>query len=196
MFFRPRRPARRLARRFARPAVAALLVLAQAVTAFGFPVVTRTGRPTNCGGGACGCGAAGHAEACGCGPTGCTAPLSAPPPEPTCGACGNAPGSCCHTKQQPAPETDACPKCRSMQPEPEPPLPAAKPAPAVKWVIGMKARQCRGDGPLGLFADLPSVPPAAAESVADPTPFDHVPLTDLRSTATSSVPLDPPPRCG
>jgi hypothetical protein len=74
---------------------------------------------------------------------------------------------------------------------------AEKPRPVVTWVFGMKARECRGDGPLGLFADLPSIPPTIpASATTSPAPTGVVSLVDLSLTSSNSVPLDPPPRCG
>src|SRR6516162_5086811 len=155
-----RRTASRLACRLRRPVVLLLLVLAQAATAFGFPVVqSRSGRPGACRGGACGCeSACGSLDGCCC-TTGTPAPPPKPQPAaPSCGRCGGEPGSCCC--DEPEPEPAACPKCRAKQHPSEPAAPATVSLPKVTWVLGWKARQCRGDGPLGLFADLPAVPPA------------------------------------
>ena len=190
-----RRTTRRLACRLRRPAVLVLLVLAQAATALGFPVVqSRAGRPGPCGSGACGCeSACGSLDGC-C----CSAPAPLPKPQPVpapCGRCGGQPGSCCC--EEPEPEPAACPKCRAKSKTPEPAAPAADSGPRVKWVLGWQARQCRGAGPLGLFADLPAVPPAVpARPAFAPLPAGTVRVTDSRFPSLTSVPLEPPPKCG
>jgi hypothetical protein len=67
----------------------------------------------------------------------------------------------------------------------------------VKWVAGWKARQCRGDGPLGLFAELPSVPPAFPDHpIAVPSADGVLSLADSFAPSHFSVPVKPPPRCG
>jgi hypothetical protein len=165
--------------------MALVLVVAQVVTAFGYPVATRAGR---CG--ACGCDATGRSDGCACGAGQCAVPVPEPTPEPdpSCGKCGNPAGSCCCA---PEPDPPACPKCRLKEST------GGKPAPGIKWVIGMKARQCHGDGPLGLFADIPALPPAVpARPSFSPVPVGFIPTADLSSTSTSPVPLEPPPRCG
>jgi hypothetical protein len=74
---------------------------------------------------------------------------------------------------------------------------AADPKPAVKWVLGWKARECRGDGPLGLTADIPAVPPTPPGRAAfDPDPAGVIPVADARHPIHLSDPLDPPPRRG
>jgi hypothetical protein len=185
----------RLACRLCRRAVLLLLVLAQAATAFGFPVVqSRSGRPGPCGSGACGCDSVcGTLDGC-C----CTTGIPAPPQPvaPSCGRCGGEPGSCC-CDDEPEPEPAACPKCRTKQKSPEPAAPTTVSLPKLKWVLGWKARQCRGDGPLGLFADLPAVPPAVpARPAFAPLPAGTVCVIDSLVLSLSSVPDEPPPRCG
>src|SRR5262249_3519539 len=69
-----------------------------------------------------------------------------------------------------------------------------KPVPAIKWLIGMKARQCHGDGPLGLFADVPALPVVVPTGPSfSPLPVGLVPLADLFSSPGTSAPLEPPP---
>lgn len=187
---------RRLAYRLGRPAVLLLLVLAQAATAVGFPVVqSRSGRPGACGGGACGCDTTcGTLDGCCC-TTGTPAPSPPKPAPASCGHCGNLPGSCCC--EEPEPEPAACPKCRVKEPAPEPAVPVVGSLPKLKWVIGLKVRQCRGDGPLGLFADLPAVPPAVpARPTFAPVPAGTVRTTDSRFPSLASIPDEPPPKCG
>ncbi|HJZ53563.1 MAG TPA: hypothetical protein VKE74_01310 [Gemmataceae bacterium] len=193
MFRHLRRTVRRTRRLF-RPAVALLLVVAQVATAFGFPVVARGGAKIGSCGGACGCDPASPSDGCHCGTGQCSVPLEEPtPPKPdlSCGKCGHPHGSCCCP--EPEPEPEACPKCRAKHHAT--PI-TEKPIPVVRWVLGMKARECRGDGPLGLFADISAVPPLApARPTVAPAPVGVVSLIDLSFTSCPSLPLEPPPRC-
>lgn len=141
--------------RFARPAVAAVLVLAQAVAACGFPVVqTARHALAGCPGGRCGCDACGRTEGCCCAGT---APRAAKPT------------GCCV-------------------------VPAGD-EPAVRWVPGVQARHCRGDGPLGLSAEVPAVPPSCAASpVPAPPATGSAPPADLGGPTHVTPPPDPPPK--
>ena len=205
MFCTPRRT-RRLVRRLSRPAVLLVLVLAQAATALGFPVVRSCGgRAGPCGSWACGCeSACGRNEGCCC-RTGMPAPEPKPAPPPvteSCVRCGGLSGACCC----PEPEPAACPKCRAKQnhaelaiaPPPAPvPVAEAGSVAELKWVMGWQVRQCHGDGPLGLFADLPAVPPAPpSRPVCGPLPAGTLSPADSFLPSRSVVPVEPPPRCG
>lgn len=171
MFRTCRRTTRRFARRLLKPAVAVALVVAQLVTAFGYPVVVRAGQSAGCGGGSCGCPMTGATDGCCCGPTHCAAPAPATIPE----------------------EPDPCPKCRVKKVQEHPP----KPATCIVWVVGMKARQCHGDGSLGLFADIPAIAADGASiPFTDPKPNSFPRSRDQFPTSNSSVPIEPPPRCG
>jgi hypothetical protein len=167
MFRRLTRTARRLTRRLLRPAVAMLLVFAQVVTAFGYPVVVRGSSHVK----ACGCPVAGPNESCCCEAHTCCAPVAEPAPKP---------------------EPEACPKCRAKHAAKQA---LEKPAPKVIWLASFKARQCHGEGPLGLFADIPAVPPAVPANVFVPASSGVVDTFDRSSASTTSIPLDPPPRC-
>jgi hypothetical protein len=164
MLRRLRRTSERIARRFFRPVVAFVLVLAQVVTAFGYPIVARDDV---------------HVKACGC-------PVAGPDVSCCCEA-----NTCCTAVAEvsplPEPEPESCPKCKAKKA-------AEKPAPIVHWVSGMKARQCHGSGPLGLFADIPAVPPVIPTHLQLPTVVDRVEQVNQISAVSISVPLDPPPR--
>lgn len=170
--------------RIARPALAVVLVFAQAIAAFGFPLMRSK---------------AGAVKACGCTVT-----------------CGTTPDCCCTTPLPPPAAAPRCPYC-AAEPEPTPACPrcrveeAAKPpcrycptthTPAnpgrengVTWVAAWKARQCRGEGPGGLLAEVPAVPPVA--SVDDRprlVPPAFPPPADTGRTHFATDPSDPPPR--
>jgi hypothetical protein len=168
MFPNLRRTARRL-RRVTRPVLAALLVLAQGVAAVGGPVVVRQDGSVR----PCGCTVRGPLAACCCGPGGCcdlVAELAWQPPA--------------------EPEPPACPHCPAKA--------RAEPAkPTVLWVAALQTRQCGGEGPLGLVADIPAVPPVVPATGAFAPRLTHsVSLTDLFATSPGSIPPDPPPRRG
>ncbi|MBX9584380.1 MAG: hypothetical protein K2X87_29115 [Gemmataceae bacterium] len=150
---------RRRPNHFLRPALAAVLVLAQVVSAFGFPVV-QAARVVlaGCPGGACGCS-----------------------------ACGRTNGCCCSGQvPRPAPKTGCCAK---------PVAAGDDPAPAVRWVPGFQARQCRGDSPLGLQVEVPAVPPVTpASPVAAPLVTGTAPAVDAAGPSRVTSPPDPPPK--
>ncbi len=92
--------------------------------------------------------------------------------------------ACC---ESPAP--GACPHCAPPREE------RAAPAPAVKWVAGLFAQKCRGEGPAGLFLlvvsvapEVPPLPIAPAPRQAHPAPHSE------RATSSPHVPPTPPPR--
>lgn len=181
----PRNP-----RRLVRPAIAVVLVFAQAVAAFGFPVVK--GRNVR----ACGC-----LVPCGTTPDCCCPTTHASPAAPTTAACPK-----CNAKDRAAPpaEESGVVVYYFDAPAPEAPCCAtggccrvagasdAKPA-DVAWVSAVKARQCRGEWPGGVLAESPAVPPvvpvrAAVAAAIFPPPVsagDPHFVTD---------PSDPPPR--
>lgn len=173
----------RTLRRLARPAVAVVLVLAQAVAAFGFPAVRTKGQGVR----ACGC-----TVVCGTTPDCCCTRPAAPPPPP--------PPSCPRCVAEAEPEPPACPKCKAKE--------AAKPAcgtcatpttprpsDGVTWVASWKARQCRGEAPGGLLAELPAVPPTVPVAVSSfPAPSAFAPPSDAGVPHFVTDPSDPPPR--
>ena len=99
-------------------------------------------------------------------------------------ACCCSAGGCCDVRV--VPEEPPCPKCLATD--------AAKPA-AVVWLASVQARQCRGDSPLGLSADIPAVPPEVpAASVFTPPLSDPISPADQFATSAGVIPPDPPPR--
>lgn len=165
----PRRLVRRL-RRLLRPVLVLVLVAAQCVTVFGYPVVIRSGETIR----RCGCKVKGPTEACCCGPRAC---------------CGGVAG-----EPIPEPEQPACPKCKVKKTTPRPAPPAP---PTLKWLPRVTARSCHGDSPLGFAAEFPSIPPAmpAAPSLTL-RPIDTVSLADDAVASQRAIPPDPPPRRG
>jgi hypothetical protein len=66
---------------------------------------------------------------------------------------------------------------------------------SVNWVAGMKARQCHGDGPLGLITEFPTTTPDfPPRPLASPVPTGVVGVADDRLASGITVPPDPPPR--
>ena len=163
----PRRLRRRLAR-ILRPVVLAAVVLAQCTGAFGYPVVLRGGETIR----QCGCRVKGPSATCCCGAQ---------------TSCGGVVGQAI-----PEPEVPACPKCKVKK---------AKAAPAprstVTWLPSMSSRSCQGDGPQGLIAESPAIPPQVpGRSIMRPLPGDTVPIHDDQTGSHTSIPPDPPPRRG
>jgi len=172
MFLHPRRTLRKL-RRVLRPAVVLALVLAQCVAAFGYPVVVRAGETVR----RCGCKVRGPSETCCCGPQECCAGVA--------------------RHEVPEPQQPTCPKCRLKESAKHPAATSGDESATVTWVAGMKARQCHGDGPFGLVAEFPAIPPVVpARPIADPVPVGVVRVCNDQLLSHTSIPPDPPPRCG
>ena len=156
--------------RAARPAIALVLVFAQAVAAFGFPLIQT--RQT--------------VKACGC-----VVP------------CGASTENCCCAKGIPAPEPVAvkpagCAKCRDRETAKLPLESTVAPSetPTVRWVAAWKARQCRGDSPMGLLAELPAVPPVMGTKPHTATiASGFLTISDSTLASHFTLPLEPPPRC-
>jgi hypothetical protein len=211
---------RRTIRRLAQPGLALALVIAQAMAAFGFPLIRpKSGDAGACGGGACGCDSVcgGVLDSCCCAPTQLT-----PPPPPAalasdCGKCGRAADACCCEEPVAEPEPAACPKCRDRDKtrlactscaeeifwscaastvSPAPPAEVAEPALIVKWVAAWQASKCRGETPQ-VMAEIPAVPPVvAAQPIATLVPAGLVATSDSSFSSVVLTSLDPPPRCG
>lgn len=216
----------RHARPLIRPAITLVLVFAQAVAAFGFPLIRpKSGGPSGtCGGGQCGCETAcgGVHEGCCCRPAPlatAAAPTPAPPPPPQtdgCRKCGRPPESCCCPKPATAPPS--CPRCRDRETKAKsdncsscqqeslgscskptahlitPPTDGDS-TPVVTWVAAWKARQCRGEGPLGLLAELPAVPPGIPVTWSvDLLLADLLPFADSTLADRTDPPVSPPPK--
>jgi hypothetical protein len=72
---------------------------------------------------------------------------------------------------------------------------APQPTDGVTWVSAVKARQCRGEGPQGLLAEVPAVPPvASAVALPHPLPTAFPPPADTGRAHFATDPSDPPPR--
>ena len=148
-----------------RPAIAVVLVFAQAVAAFGFPLIqTRK-----------------NVKACGC-----VTP------------CGSATDNCCCAKliaPVPEPKRPGCAKCREQQMPVPSSATSTEDSPSVTWVASFKVRQCRGESPMGLLAELPAIPPVVAQTLhAAPVCSDRIAIGDSRLVSHVMTPLDPPPR--
>lgn len=156
--------------RAARPAIALVLVFAQAVAAFGFPLI-QTRQTVK----ACGC-----VVPCGASTENCCCAKALPAPQPVV--------------VKPA----GCAKCRNRE-VPKPPLEStavSSERPSVKWVAGWQARQCRGESLMGQLAELPALPPSVvAKPVAAPLASDMLTITDSTLSSHFTLPLEPPPRC-
>ncbi len=164
MFTRVLHTCNRLAIRALRPGLATLLVLAQVVASFGFPMVSSETTLR-----ACGCAVEGPSATCCCNSGGCCAKVTEPEPEPVA-------------------EEPACPHCKINADEPP------RPVKQVTWVNVMKAQQCRGEGPMGLFTDISALPPSIPVTAFVPSPAGFTSTVDLDLTSTTHIPLDPPPR--
>ena len=187
---------RRTMHRLTRPGLALALVLAQAMAAFGYPIVRpKAGGPC---GEACGCISAHGADGCCC----VSVPLTPPPPLPTtpadCGKCGREADACCCSEPL-EPEPPACPKCRVQEKSPSVTLPVTlnESTPLVRWVPAWQASKCRGESPQGLMAEIPAVPPVVpSQSITLLTLAGIVTLADFLFASVALASLDPPPRCG
>lgn len=168
------RYAARLVNRLTRPVVVVLLVFAQCVAAFGYPVVVRAGESVR----RCGCKVRGPSQACCCGPQSCCSSTSEQPPAPE-------------------PEVPACPKCKVKSTAKPQRTVAQGESASVTWIPGMKARQCRGDGSLGFIAEFPAVPPVVSPQVpTHPVAVGTISERDDHLVTHTFRPPDPPPRRG
>lgn len=106
--------------------------------------------------------------------------------------CGADTANCCCAKAAPVPSKPRCPKCVDRGDS----TPAESAEPKVKWVAAFKAKQCRGgDSPMGVLAELPSVPPAAGEAGRDRLVLlNSLTIRDSILTSHITTLLDPPPR--
>jgi hypothetical protein len=108
--------------------------------------------------------------------------------------CGRDTANCCCAKSRPAPEPvevkPRCAKCKKSSSEE-----CAAATPKVKWVSGVKARQCRGEGPIGASSQAPAVPPAAPLPTIPPAPFPETVDLHVSLLVSHISSLDePPPR--
>ena len=157
--------------RILRGSVCALVLLAQAVSVIGFPVLSaRSGSLGSCQERACGCGDGVNARhACCCNPAVAQSPSCCSKP---------AKDSCCEQtdRHSAAAETDAD---------------------EIHWVAGVTAQRCRGDGPLALQSFEPLLPPLAAGLPS--CLFEKSDRLTIGSDSLPLFALDPPippPRLG
>lgn len=95
-------------------------------------------------------------------------------PDAECPHCAvKAKPNCCEKKNAPTPDTE----------------------PGVRWVVGIFAQKCRGEGPAGLFQLDPSVvPDLTPVFLAGPERGDHVAPRSDRTTSLTHPPPTRPPR--
>jgi hypothetical protein len=127
-----------------------------------------------------------------------------PAPEPSV----SAPPTCCEKRKPAATCCSEKPACEAA-PDAECPHCAAKAKPnccektkaptpdsesGVRWVVGVFAQKCRGEGPAGLFQLDPAVAPDLTPvALAEPERGDHVaPRSDRTISLTHSPPTRPP----
>lgn len=120
------------------------------------------------------------------------------PAQPTC--CEKqkpAAASCCSKK--PACEAEPVADCPSCTATPtssccEKKAPTPENESSVRWVVGIFAQKCRGDGPAGLFQLDPAVVPDLTPiHLPEPERGDHVaPRSDRTTSLTHSPPTRPP----
>jgi hypothetical protein len=115
----------------------------------------------------------------------------------------SAPSSCCEKRKPPATCCSDKPACE-VAPDSEGPHCAAKPesknccekkTPAgVRWVVGIFAQKCRGEGLAGLFQLDPAVvPDLTPVHIPEPERGDHAaPRSDRTISVTHSPPTRPP----
>lgn len=173
--------------------VAFALVLVHVASAVGLPQV-RFANSGGCAGGACGCGTSAVSEGCCCSGSACRIPAAPPPPTQPCGPCGQPRGLCCCSDKAP-PKVERCPRCKDETQPSTPAVTESDAGPFVVWVSVMKARQCRGEGPLGIVAEEPSAPPQPSiHLICVAGIVGSVDVVDSRLVSTSHIPEAPPPR--
>jgi hypothetical protein len=100
-------------------------------------------------------------------------PASCCAQKPCCGECCHAEGDCCR------------------EPKAEPTIERRE----GRWVVGVFARKCRGEGPQGLFDLGPSaLPDLASSRLTGPDEAGFVADRPVRLSSTSQRPPTPPPR--
>jgi hypothetical protein len=169
--------------------VALVLIFAQCVAAFGFPIVQSRLTVK-----ACGC-----VMPCGSDPANCC--CSKPtregeaPAEPLtravweAGSAGASPSRLL-AGAKPEPKKARCPRCVEKDELPAPP------EHKVKWITSVEAKKCRGEtAASGFLAEIPCMPPAAGESGRDFTVLlDQLCSVDSNLASHISATQDPPPR--
>lgn len=197
---------RRLPRRLFRHAVAVAALFAQLLAATGAPVFARPGTgkagavPFPCQNHPCGCATSeqGWAGDCCCftleeklawaDARGVTPPEHVRPTVEARKLARKSETSCCAKKSAPS----CCPADAKKDGAPEH-VPPAKPA--IKWVAGVFAQKCRGEGTAGLLKlELISTPALSAALREIAHARDSVRVPDPRLTSALHIPPTPPPR--
>lgn len=111
------------------------------------------------------------------------------------------PGATCCNNQSPCEATaDAeCPQCASKAKSNccEKKAKLLHKQSSVRWVVGIFAQKCRGDGPIGwLKLELLTLPAPASATLADQPSVDIIPLHDQFAMSVPHSPPTPPPRFG
>jgi hypothetical protein len=89
------------------------------------------------------------------------------------------------------PNAPDCPHCKKRHHRP---TAAAKPH-CLRWVLGIAARRCRGEGPMAFFADTPSLVPAGPILIDVSRPcIARITLSSERQSTVTHPPPSPPPR--
>ena len=118
---------------------------------------------------------------------------------PTCCEKRKPAATCCSEKSvcEAAPDAE-CPHCAAKA---KPNYCEKKTAPtpdsesSVRWVVGIFAQKCRGEGPAGLFQLDPAVAPDLTPvPLAEPERGGHVAPRSDRTTSLTHSPPTPPPR--
>ena len=176
-----------------RRVLAVVLLVSHALAATGAPIPSKPLAPASgshpCQGRACGCSTSEHAWGDCCCSTrkeklawaaerGISVPAQAKPKK-----------SCCSAEKDHKPATHAASCCDEKQPD-SPPPPAT-----VRWLSGVQAQKCRGEGPTGLLKlELVVAPESFPDPLAALVPVALLNGFDCRATSTSHFPPTPPPR--
>jgi hypothetical protein len=113
-----------------------------------------------------------------------------------CGHSQSTGSPCCSQKSH---EVEPNPKCPHCNPKPgskgcEKKSPAT--GSGVRWIVGIFAQKCRGEGPAGMFQLDPAIVSDLTPTLlAGPGPVDWVAPRSVRLTPSSHCPPPPPPRC-
>jgi hypothetical protein len=84
-----------------------------------------------------------------------------------------------------------CPHCKKKHDHKS----AAAQPPCVRWVLGIAARRCHGDGPMAFFADTPALPASAPLTIAVRRPsVPRIAVAAERRPTIAHQPPSPPPR--
>ncbi len=101
---------------------------------------------------------------------------------------------CCQTQAHPkvASQRKSC--CDAETAPASSPSVKAEPNPAVRWVLGIKALECRGASTLWITTGAVSLPPGPVSCESRLAPGDRFALIDFSASARSTTPPLHPPR--